>query len=224
MDRVRIFSVRFKNTISIEEIPLFRGAIVNAMESSNLLFHNHVADGVLRYAYPLIQYRRINQKAAIICVGDGADVIGQFFSSCNYDVVLGNRKTRLDVDSVKANYYLIQLWNGEFDYYIRRWLPLNKENYDRYCSEESLASKYTMLEHVLVGNILSFAKGIGIHFENQVKCKITSASEPYVETYKGVKMMAFDAVFKTNVSLPDYIGLGKGVSLGMGTIVRKREK
>jgi hypothetical protein len=36
--------------------------------------------------------------------------------------------------------------------------------------------------------------------------------------------MSFDAEFKTNVSLPDYIGLGKGVSLGMGTVVRKYGK
>ena len=32
--------------------------------------------------------------------------------------------------------------------------------------------------------------------------------------------MAFDAVFKSNLSLPDYMGIGKHVSLGFGTVVR----
>lgn len=81
-----------------------------------------------------------------------------------------------------------------------------------------------MLENLLTANILSMAKGLGVHFERQVECKITAMEEPRLTTYKGVKMMAFDAEFKSNVSLPDYVGLGKGVSLGMGTVVRKRKK
>jgi len=48
--------------------------------------------------------------------------------------------------------------------------------------------------------------------------KITQLDEPRTQYYKGVRLLSFDAEFKTNVSLPDYIGLGKGVSLGMGTI------
>jgi CRISPR/Cas system endoribonuclease Cas6 (RAMP superfamily) len=36
-------------------------------------------------------------------------------------------------------------------------------------------------------------------------------------------MMAFDILFKTNVSLPNYIGLGKGASTGFGMVVQKRE-
>ena len=34
-------------------------------------------------------------------------------------------------------------------------------------------------------------------------------------------MMAFDIEFMSNVTVPDFIGLGKGVSLGFGTICRK---
>ena len=35
--------------------------------------------------------------------------------------------------------------------------------------------------------------------------------------------MSFDVEFKANVSLPDYIGLGKGVSLGFGTVVSENK-
>jgi hypothetical protein len=37
-------------------------------------------------------------------------------------------------------------------------------------------------------------------------------------------MTIFDAEFLTNVSIPDYAGLGKGVSVGYGVTVRKKEK
>lgn len=224
MDRVKMLIVRFDNEIRKEEIPLFRGAIINAREDMNLLFHNHLEDGRLRYSYPLIQYKRINQKSAIVCLGEGTDAIGQFFGACNFDVILGDRQMKLEVESVKAYQCLVQLWNHDFSYRIRRWLPLNKENYETYLKTESLADRYAFLERILTGNIVSFAKGLGIHFEQDVTCKLTSISNPHLTLYKDVKMMSFDAEFKTNVSIPDYVGLGKGVSLGMGTVVRKRTK
>ena len=46
----------------------------------------------------------------------------------------------------------------------------------------------------------------------------------YAEWYKGTKLMAFDAEFRSNVSLPDFVGLRKGVSLGMGTVVRRYDE
>lgn len=224
MYKEKLLIVRFNNEIGRDEIPLFRGAVISAMENTDVLFHNHNGDKALRYAYPLIQYKRINRKASIVCIGDGTSVIGQLFSSDNFDVYLGKRKMKLEVESIKANSFLIQLWNDEFEYHINHWLPLNQENYNKYLVMDSVVEKCAMLESLLTGNILSFAKGLGIFFDQKVQCKITSINEPYLITYKGVKMMGFDSEFKTNVSLPDYIGLGKGVSLGMGTVVRKRER
>lgn len=218
MDKTKTLIIRFNNEIHHDEIPLFRGAIIQATEHANLLFHNHNDDSSFRYSYPLIQYKRINKKAAIVCLGEGTEAIGQFFSSCNFDVSLGERQVRLEVDSVSAHQHLVQIWDGEFAYHIRRWLPLNQENYARFCQEESLASRCAMLERLLTANILSFAKGIGLYFDGQVITRITQLDEPRLQYYKGVKLMSFDAEFKTNVSLPDYIGLGKGVSLGMGTV------
>lgn len=220
MDKTKILIVRFDNELQPEELPLFRGAILSAIDKDNILFHNHKDNGSYRYAYPLIQYKRINKKAALVCIGEGTEAIGEFFSSCNFDIVLGNRSTTLQVESVKAQQHLVQLWEEAFPYHLRRWIPLNKENYVTYTHLESLAERYALLERLLTANILSFAKGIGVHFDGQVHCAITELSQPYLLDYKGVKMTSFDAEFKTNVSLPDYIGLGKGVSLGMGTVVR----
>jgi len=37
-------------------------------------------------------------------------------------------------------------------------------------------------------------------------------------------MLAFNIEFKTNVFLPNFIGLGKGVSIGFGTIKQIYQK
>lgn len=217
---LNILLLRFSNPIYTSEIPMFRGAIVKAVEQSGIdLFHNHTDEGLI-YRYPLIQYKRIHQKAAIVCIGEGTEAIGQFFSSCNFNVNIGDRHVELEVESIKANKTIVQVWDSPFCYTIRKWLPFNKENYEQYLKLESLAEKYAMLERLLIGNILSFAKGVGIHFEKQVECKITESSEPLSIVHKGVKLMGFDVAFKTNVSLPDFIGLGKGVSVGKGMVKR----
>ena len=218
---VKTLVVRFSNELYPSEIECFRGAVIKAMEGANVLFHNHLEGDKLRYDYPLIQYKRIHRKAALVCVGEGTEAIGEFFASCCFDVRIGDRPVTLEVASVQAHQTLVQVWDDMFTYRIRKWLPLNQENYEKYMALESLAEKYAMLERMLTGNILSFAKGVGIHFEKQVECKITAIDDPRIIIYKDVKMTAFDAEFKSNVSLPDFVGLGKGMSLGYGTVVRK---
>ena len=223
-NNLNILLVQFSNPIYRDEIPAFRGAIVNALQDKGAdLFHNHKEEGLV-YRYPLIQYKRIHQKAAIVCIGEGTEAIGQFFSACDFVVNIGDRPLELEVESIKPNKVLVQVWDSIFSYTIRKWLPFNKENYEQYTKLESLAEKYAMLERLLVGNILSFGKGVGIQFDKQVECKITEASEPMSIMHKGVKLMGFDVAFKSNVSLPDYIGLGKGVSVGKGMVKRMVEK
>ena len=221
---VNTLLIRFQNEIANNEVAMFRGAIINAVDNSDVLFHNHTDGDGFRYAYPLIQYKRINRKAAITCIGEGTEAIGKFFSSCNFDVVLGNRNMTLEVESVRAHKTLVQVWDSVFTYHLRKWLPLNQENYQKYEELDSIVERYAFLERLLTGNILSFAKSMSIFFDQRVECRITSAETPRLISYKGVKMMAFDLDFKTNVSLPDYIGLGKGVSLGFGMVVRKYDK
>ena len=52
--------------------------------------------------------------------------------------------------------------------------------------------KIQILERVLVGNILSFLKGVGIHLEERLDIHITDITKQNVVTYKNVKLMAFD--------------------------------
>jgi hypothetical protein len=54
--------------------------------------------------------------------------------------------------------------------------------------------------------------------------KILKLHSLHNNTFKGMKMECFDAVFKTNITLPDFIGLGKGASLGFGTLFRMEKK
>lgn len=225
MNNTKILLIRFQNKIKGAELEAFRGAIVSELNDKNILFHNHLPNNSgYRYSYPLIQYKRINQKAAIFCIGPGTDTIGQFFFDSDLELRIGERTEKFEIENINAHRSRIQLWDYKFQYRIRKWLALNQDNYDIYSKLESVAEKSSFLEKILTGNILSFAKGLDIFFDKQVECKITRINDPKSTWYKGVKMNMFDAEFSTNISIPDYAGLGKGVSIGYGTTVRKREQ
>jgi hypothetical protein len=221
-ESARLMSLIFNDEISERELPLFRGAVINAMDNANVLFHNHVGDGY-RYSYPLIQYKRIHNCAAIISIDDGADAIGQLLSACNFNFRLGSRATQMKIASVNAQRHQFQIWDTMFSYRIRRWLPFNSENYHRFQEIKGLADKITFLQGTLTANILSLAKGLGVHFDKQVLTTISEIVNSYEYTYKGIRMQAFDLEFSCNVSLPQYIGIGKNASLGAGTITKRTE-
>lgn len=222
-NNLQTLTIQFNNDISQWEVPLFRGAVIGAMENTNILFHNHLDDDTFRYRYPLIQYKRIKSKAAMVCVGEGTEVIGEFFSCANFNLQVGERQLALEVDHMDAKRTLVQVWDTEFRYTLRKWLPLSSDNYRTYQTLDGLVVQYAFLQNILIGNILSFCKGLGITIEKEIKCTITQLLDSHTYTFKGVKMMGFDVEFKANISLPDYVGLGKGVSLGFGTVVKKYE-
>lgn len=218
---IQTFVVKFSNELAFGEIPLFRGAVINSLGANpELLFHNHTGDNTYRYSYPLIQYKRIHKKAAIFCIGEGVDVMGEFLSANNFSIMLGERPVKLTIEAVSPKRTLVQTWDSVFRYHLNNWIPLNSTNYQDYKDLEEISERIAFLEKILIGNLLSFAKGVNIEVKEQIQCKLISLREPRIVEIKKIKMMSFDAEFRTNISLPDYVGLGKHVSVGYGTVVK----
>ncbi len=222
---LRILTVVTEADIKQGEVPLFRGAVIKSLgESVNLLFHNHIGDTQFRYSYPLIQYKRLGGKAAIVCIEEGVDIIGQFLLSCGGKLRIGDREITCDTKRIQPARLLIQTWEQPFNYHITRWLPLNSKNYQLYQSVEGVVEKTTFLENIMKGNLLSMLKGLDIHLEKELQVKFTQISNPYIITNKGVKLMAFNADFVSNLSIPNNIGIGKNASLGYGTVHQIRKE
>jgi Cas6b C-terminal domain len=70
---------------------------------------------------------------------------------------------------------------------------------------------------VLVGNCLSLAKSFGQH----VHCRL-AAETPGLRSrncrLKGVPMIGFLGTFRINFLIPAWLGIGKSVSRGFGTV------
>lgn len=224
MNKLRTFVIQYANEIDTMAIPFFRGAAIASLDKKNVLFHNHNGDK-LRYAYPLIQYKRIHGKAAVIGIGQGVDVVTQLFSIQDFNYQIGHQNVEMKIDTVNTYDNEISLTDSATrQYRLRNWLPLNSENYAKYQNTESMIERIAILERVLKGNILSFLKGIDIHLEEQIELHITDITSQHPLIYKKVRLMAFDIEFKANITLPQYIGIGKSASVGFGVLTKKTIK
>jgi hypothetical protein len=91
MTKIKTLTIQFNTPLKRRELPLFRGAIIAAISTGNILFHNHNEGSTLRYAYPLIQYKRIGGKAAIVCIEEGVEAIGELLTIPNLCVNIGKK-------------------------------------------------------------------------------------------------------------------------------------
>lgn len=216
---IRTLTVIYDNEINNSEVQLFRGAVLKSLgDDADLLYHNHTGEETFRYSYPLIQYKRLRGKAAIVCVEQGVDMIGQFLTSIPEELQIGQRTIQPKVEMVQPNRMVVQTWDSKFRYHLNRWLPLNAQNYQKYKETESMSERIQLLESILKGNLLSFLKGLDIHLENELTVSITNLGDSFLISNKGIKMMAFNADFISNLSIPNNLGIGKNASIGYGIV------
>ncbi len=211
--------VQFGNEITPNEIQQFRGAVIASLKEKDILFHNHTENGV-SYHYPRIQYKRIHQKAAIVCVKEGIKAIVELFCAGNYHYRIGERDVDMLIESINTYETDIDFCEEPRHYRLLNWLPLNSENYKEYQSIEVLAQRILFLEEKLIGNLLAFFTEMGFRADKQIDLHITNITGQRLARYKGVKLMAFDVEFKANLALPQYIGIGKSSSVGYGILTK----
>ena len=215
--QIRLLQVIFNLKINFSEIPFFRGAIIKTTKGKNNLFHNHSPAGNI-YRYPKIQYKLMNDNASLLCIEEGIEGIQDFFSNTDWKLQIEKVKKEIKVENIKVHQHRVAVWESNFNYKIYNWLPLNQNNYVKFKALEDLTEKISFLEKIMLANILSFLQGINLYVDEKIEVKIKSIQGKRLMNYKDQQMQAFTLVFRTNVSLPNFIGLGKGSSVGFGVL------
>jgi hypothetical protein len=220
MPKIRYLKIRFANRLMPWELPLFRGAVIEATGRQSSLFHNHGPDDTFLYRYPKIQYKITERKATIICLDDGTDDIHYLLQNRSLDLRIGERQELFEIEDIHIQYPQLQTWQANFQYALKNWQGLNQENYQKYQALEGEVERLQFLEKMLLGNLLAIARDFDLDSEIPIQLQITRMKEEKWLGYKGRKVLCFTLNFKTNLSLPDYVGLGKGVSVGFGSVKR----
>ncbi|MGB2727026.1 MAG: CRISPR-associated endonuclease Cas6 [Halobacteriota archaeon] len=106
--------------------------------------------------------------------------------------------------------------------FITLWIALSQDNYQQYL-ESKREERRELLRRTLIGNIPSASKGLDYVVLEEIKVEIGRLRQRKCEI-KGTAFIGFLDRFMANFVIPDYMGLGKSVSRGFGTVRRVSEK
>jgi len=214
---IKMLTVKLEgNRVESRDVPKIRGYLANKFPQY-LELHNHLGNDKFKYGYPVIQYKSIGGVPNIIAINDASKILIDIF----FDVKEIDMKDK--VMSILEKGYVLKTKelgaaDGLVEYeFLTPWMALNQENYNKYAKSPE-DERAGILKKVLVGNILSMAKGLDCWVDKPIEAMIKL--RPVEVKYKDRKMVGFKGRFMTNFVIPDYLGLGKSVARGFGTVVK----
>jgi len=200
------------------DIPKFRGAISEQFPKYNLI-HNHIENERLRYAYPSIQFKVINDEPMIVGIGDGVDVLKKVFMGIS-DLDIEGKNISINEKSVRLDTVEFGQIEKPVDYhFVLPWMALNQVNHKTYLSL-SWKEKRPFLENILGRNLKSLSKGFQYFIPDFENLQMQTNLKPVKRYFKNQRMLCFTGSFTTNFIIPDYLGVGKQTARGFGTVMQ----
>ncbi|MBH09807.1 MAG: hypothetical protein CMG74_05505 [Candidatus Marinimicrobia bacterium] len=175
-------------------------------------------DGTFRdkYLYPRVQVKILNEQIYITGLNEGVKPVLSLIEKLNV-LDFGNITFQIKNKDVEMddNQFLItdRLIRYKF---ITPWVALNKMTGGKYKFLTN-QEKPSFLNRLLGQNIVFIAKEVGINLTEKVFTKVKMSSL-FPKPVDDNKWGAFMGEFKTNFVLPNYIGVGNGITRGYGAI------
>ena len=169
-----------------------------------------------RYLYPRVQVKVLNEQIYIIGVGDGSDCVLQLidkistldFGNITFEV---NDKNIIDMmDQFQQTDQLIRYR------FVTPWVALNQTTGRKYRALNN-SGQANFLNKLLGQNIVFIAKELGVGLEDKVFTKV-NLNSLFPKRVDENNWGSFSGEFSTNFNLPNYIGLGNGITRGYGAI------
>lgn len=194
-----------------------RGFFATSFNEYSLL-HQHVNVDELIYKYPLIQYKMLHQTPLVLGIEDGADVLKEIYDKFD-EIKIAQRKYAIVERGITLKLEEFGCTDDILSYrFATPWIALSQNNHQRY-RDYNREERKELLRSIMVGNILSASKGLGYVVTERIKLDIGRIEEEMC-TLKGTSVIGFRGEFMANFMIPDFMGLGKSVSRGFGTIER----
>lgn len=196
-----------------------RGYFGTLFQEHSPLLHNHLESGESAYRYPLVQYKVLDTVPTLVGLNQGADLLINLFLKIK-ELDIDGRNYPVFQKNIESKMINTGLSNDLHSYTFKTlWMALNQQNYSTYLNEND-EQKAQHMKAILVGNLLSFFKGMDHRIDGTIMANLKIKGQRETQ-FKNNVMVAFEADFVTNIILPETIGLGKSVARGFGTIQGK---
>lgn len=181
--------------------------------------HQHAPDGGLIYRHPLIQTKVIDGEIVITGLAEGAMILEVLPNPRRLN--LGRRYVEIVEEERENGVVFVGPTTNPTEYsFVTAWLPLNQTNVVKYL-RASPNDRRDLLSRILIGNILSFSKGIQLNVGTRLDAE-NNLVEAASGNPKGIELLGFTGTCAINFCLPDLWGIGKFSSRGFGTLLRRQ--
>ena len=169
-----------------------------------------------KYFYPRVQVKILNEQIYITGIKEGVEPVMSLIDNVNA-FNFGNITISIDKYETEENFDQFKVTEKLFRYkFITPWIALNKSTGGKYRFLGD-HEKPLFLNKLLGQNLLFIAKELGEEIKTKIFTKVVVDSN-IPEKIDDNGWGAFVGEFKTNFILPNYTGMGNGITRGYGTL------
>ena len=213
---VRTVTVRIFTDKPVRKTPYqVKGVLMRQFPDEEIV---PMLDGSYRqqFLYPRVQVKILNEQIYIVGIGEGVDPIKSMVSKMDF-LDFGNITFQVLDTEVDEQTDQFQPMTKLIRYrFVTPWVALNQTTGYRYRFLNNV-DRVNFLNKLLGQNIVFMAREMGMEVEENIFTKVTLSSlfpKPVDENNWG----AFNGEFRTNFLLPNYLGIGNGITRGYGTM------
>ena len=175
-------------------------------------------DGTYRkkFSYPRVQVKILNEQIYIIGIKEGVEPVLSISDKIK-ELDFGNITFTINDFEEEKFEQQFALSGTVVKYsFLTSWAALNHVTGKKYRSMP-FKKKISYLNKLLGTNLIFLAKEMGMPIDKGIYTKV-QVSNLHPKSIDDNKWKSFKGDFKTNIILPNYIGLGNGITRGYGTI------
>lgn len=176
--------------------------------------HKGTTSGYI-YRYPVVQCKQIKNSLIALGISQGADFLFGHTRGLKEISEGTSACTILERDTAirPGEFGTGALQTYEF---LTPWLALNQQNAKKFYTLKGKAERDAFMHSILINNLGMLAKSLDYTIPEPIQCEAKIRFR--IDRIERENVMVFLGKFRTNLTIPDYFGIGQSVSGGFGTI------
>ncbi|MGB9176431.1 MAG: CRISPR-associated endonuclease Cas6 [Methanoregula sp.] len=196
---------------SIDEV---RSFLNKKLAEYSALRRNDTAGFIHRY--PVLQCKEVKGDLIVTGIGQGAGCLCQLARN---ETELGAGESRCRIPArdpaIRAELFGITEITRTYEF-LTPYLALNQQNAKKFYDLDGKPRRDAFMQKLLTAHLTTLAKSLDYTITSPVSCEAKVRFRR--ERIHRENVMVFLGKFRTNLRIPDYLGIGQSVSQGYGTI------
>jgi hypothetical protein len=196
---------------SVEELRSF----LNKELAEFMALHRTNTTGFV-YRYPVVQAKQVKRDLIVIGVSQGADCLCQSIRD-RETLGAGENTCRITACDPEFRSETFGVTDTVAAYeFLTPYLALNQQHAKQFYDLNGKAQRDAFLQTLLSTHLATLAKSLDYRITTPVRCEAKVRFKR--DRIANENVMVFLGKFRTNLRIPDYLGIGRLVSQGYGTI------